>query len=85
MRPTLASPVVLKLRTFFFEVLRRPKTLYVKDFFEAGETLFLGHWIGDGHIRIDKEKVRAITEWEAPVKVNELRSFLGLVNYLFKL
>lgn len=43
--------------------------------------MFLGHWIGDGHIRMDKDKVRAITEWEAPVKVNELRSFLGLVNY----
>ncbi|XP_019233334.1 PREDICTED: uncharacterized protein LOC109213946 [Nicotiana attenuata] len=26
-------------------------------------------------------KVRAIQEWEAPIKVTELRSFLGLVNY----
>lgn len=43
--------------------------------------MFWGHWIGDGHIRMDKEKARAITEWKAPVKVNELRSFLGLVNY----
>ncbi|OIT36710.1 putative mitochondrial protein, partial [Nicotiana attenuata] len=30
---------------------------------------------------MDKAKVRAIQEWEAPIKVTELRSFLGLVNY----
>lgn len=29
----------------------------------------------------DKAKVRVIQEWEAPTKVTELRSFLGLVNY----
>ncbi|XP_075091949.1 putative mitochondrial protein AtMg00860 [Nicotiana tabacum] len=30
---------------------------------------------------MDGTKVRAIQEWEAPIKVIELRSFLGLVNY----
>ncbi|KAK3012455.1 hypothetical protein RJ639_010378 [Escallonia herrerae] len=30
---------------------------------------------------MDKEKVKAIKEWEAPTKVSELRSFLGLANY----
>ena len=30
---------------------------------------------------MDMEKVKAIQEWEAPIKVIELRSFLGLVNY----
>ncbi|XP_070015511.1 uncharacterized mitochondrial protein AtMg00860-like [Nicotiana sylvestris] len=30
---------------------------------------------------MDEAKVRAIQEWEAPIKVTELRSFLGLVNY----
>jgi len=25
--------------------------------------------------------IRAIEEWQAPTKVSELRSFLGLVNY----
>ncbi|XP_070034478.1 uncharacterized mitochondrial protein AtMg00860-like [Nicotiana tomentosiformis] len=30
---------------------------------------------------MDEAKVRAIQEWEAPIKVTELRSFLVLVNY----
>ncbi|XP_070009636.1 uncharacterized protein [Nicotiana sylvestris] len=30
---------------------------------------------------MDEAKVRVIQEWEAPTKVIELRSFLGLVNY----
>ncbi|KAK3041752.1 hypothetical protein RJ639_000676 [Escallonia herrerae] len=30
---------------------------------------------------MDEEKVKAIKEWEAPTKVSELRSFLGLANY----
>ena len=42
---------------------------------------FLGHIIERGGIQMDLEKVRAIQEWEAPMKVTELRSFLGLANY----
>lgn len=30
---------------------------------------------------MDKEKVRAITEWQAPTKVKELQSFFWLANY----
>ena len=30
---------------------------------------------------MDEAKVKAIKEWEAPTKVTELRSFLGLANY----
>ncbi|KAK3028842.1 hypothetical protein RJ639_037686 [Escallonia herrerae] len=33
------------------------------------------------HDYMDKEKVKAIKEWEAPTKISELRSFLGLANY----
>ena len=32
-------------------------------------------------MKMDKAKVRAILEWEAPTRVPELRSFLGLANY----
>ncbi|XP_070018365.1 uncharacterized mitochondrial protein AtMg00860-like [Nicotiana sylvestris] len=35
----------------------------------------------NGELRIDEAKVRAIQGWEEPIKVTELRSFLGLVNY----
>lgn len=30
--------------------------------------MFLGHCIRAGTIRMDREKVRAITEWQAPTK-----------------
>lgn len=62
-------------------------SLYVKikkDSFGQTEILFLGgHWIGDGLIRMDGEKVRAIKEWDPPTKkkMAEFRSFLGLVHY----
>ena len=34
-----------------------------------------------GELRMDEAKIWAIQEREAPTKVIELRSFLGLVNY----
>lgn len=34
---------------------------------------------------MDKDKVRAIAEWEEPTKVAELRSFLSLVNCVRRL
>ena len=37
--------------------------------------------IGDGKIRMDPKKIRAIMDWEAPIKATDLRSFLGLANY----
>ncbi len=70
------------LRTVF-QVLRENK-LYVKRekcSFATEEVTFLGHKIKDGKLMMEQDKVRAIQEWEAPTKVTELRSFLGLVNY----
>ncbi|XP_068666698.1 uncharacterized protein [Aristolochia californica] len=66
-----------------FQVLWE-NSLYVKRekcSFALKEVSFLGHWIGDGRIWMDKAEVHAIAKWEVPTKVTELRSFLGLVNY----
>ncbi|KAK3006223.1 hypothetical protein RJ639_015567 [Escallonia herrerae] len=66
-----------------FEVLRENE-LYVKwekCSFAKEEVHFLGHIIKGGTLWMDKEKVKVIKEWEAPTKVSELRSFLGLANY----
>lgn len=66
-----------------FQVLRENK-LYVKKekcAFAQKEVKFLGHIVGEGKLRMDTSKVKAIQEWEPPKKVTELRSFLGLVNY----
>ena len=32
-------------------------------------------------IAVDPEKVSAVTKWEAPKNVGEIRSFLGLAGY----
>lgn len=59
-------------RRTVFKVLRKNHLYVKKDKCSFGQTeiLFLGHWMG----------IRAIEEWQAPTKVSELRSFLGLVN-----
>ena len=62
----------------------RENELFIKEekcSFAQQEVSFLGHIVGGGKIRMDKSKVRAISEWEPPTKVAELRSFLGLANY----
>ncbi|XP_070020708.1 putative mitochondrial protein AtMg00860 [Nicotiana tabacum] len=66
-----------------FQVLRENK-LYIKREkceFAQPKVHFLGHVISNGELRMDEVKVRTIQEWEAPIKVIELRSFLGLVTY----
>nr|XP_033514680.1 uncharacterized mitochondrial protein AtMg00860-like [Nicotiana tomentosiformis] len=66
-----------------FQVLQENE-LYIKREkceFAQSKVHFLGHVISNGELRMDEAKVRAIHEWEAPIKVIEFRSFLGLVNY----
>ena len=45
---------------------------------------FMGHTITKDGLQVDPEKVRAITEMNAPTNVQELRRFLGMCNYLTK-
>jgi hypothetical protein len=71
---------------FVFQRLREHR-LYVKKEkceFCTKEINFLGHVIGGGTVKMDPRKVQAIREWVAPIKVGELRSFLGLANYYRK-
>ncbi|KAE8729756.1 cytochrome P450 78A7-like [Hibiscus syriacus] len=66
-----------------FKILRENE-LYVKKkkcTFATEEVHFLGHVIGHGKLLMDRNKIKAITEWEPQTKVSEMRSFLGLVNY----
>ena len=56
--------------------VKREKCLFTKPGVD-----FLGQKIRDGTLFMDKAKVKAIAKWEPPIKVMELRSFLGLVNY----
>ena len=42
---------------------------------------FLGHVISARSIEVDPKKIEAVTMWENPKDVNEVRSFLGLAGY----
>ena len=45
------------------------------------EVVFLGHVIAKDGIKVDPQKVKAITEWLRPTNVTEIRRFLGLAGY----
>ncbi|XP_073064042.1 uncharacterized mitochondrial protein AtMg00860-like [Primulina eburnea] len=65
----------------------REKKLYAKfkkcEFWLKSMT-FLGHIISKGGVSVDPKKVEAITGWPRPMKVTEIRSFLGLAGYYRK-
>ncbi|XP_078179644.1 uncharacterized protein LOC144573769 [Carex rostrata] len=42
---------------------------------------FLGHVISRDGLAVDPQKISAITDWQAPTSVTEVRSFLGLAGY----
>ncbi|XP_042387537.1 uncharacterized protein LOC121979609 [Zingiber officinale] len=42
---------------------------------------FLGHVVSSKGISVDPQKIEAITSWEKPKTVQEIRSFLGLAGY----
>lgn len=48
------------------------------------EITFMGHRIGASGLMPDPEKVKAITEMKAPKNIEELRRFLGIINFLAK-
>src|SRR3954469_22585933 len=49
--------------------------------FWLNEVGFLGHVMTKDGVAVDPAKVSAVTEWESPKSVKEVRSFLGLAGY----
>jgi hypothetical protein len=49
--------------------------------FWLSEVAFIGHIVSKEGIVVDPSKVTAVTEWEPPKNVGEIRSFLGLAGY----
>lgn len=43
--------------------------------------MFLGHVILKDGVAVDPRKIEAVTNWERPSNVNEIRSFLGFAGY----
>ncbi|TDH65754.1 hypothetical protein CCR75_006143 [Bremia lactucae] len=55
-----------------------------KCIFAASKIPLLGCIVGKHGVRLDSEKIKAITDWPVPVDVRGLRKFLGLAAYLPK-
>src|SRR5258705_12078538 len=53
--------------------------------FEQKEVEYLGLVISKDHVAMDLMKVHGVTEWPTPMKVKEVQSFLGFVNFYQKL
>ena len=65
------------------EILRQNQ-LYAnprKCVFAKQEVEFCGHIVGNGIVKVMKNKIRSIAEWPQPKNVHEVRQFLGLANY----
>jgi hypothetical protein len=68
------------------EVLKREK-FYVckaKSSFAQKEIKYLGHIVIEQGIRPDPKKVEAVQTWPVSENVQDVKSFLGLVNYFRK-
>src|SRR5258707_2661780 len=52
--------------------------------FEQKEVEYLGLVISKDHVTMDPMKVCRVTEWLTPMKVKEVQSFLGFVNFYQK-
>src|SRR5260370_40307464 len=52
--------------------------------FEQKEVKYLGLVISKDHVAMDLTKVCGVTEWPTPMKVKEVQSFLGFVNFYWK-
>jgi hypothetical protein len=67
--------------------LLRSNRFYVcraKSSFASEETKFLTHIVSAKGIRPDSKKVAAVQDWPVLKNVHDVRSFLGLVNYVRK-
>ena len=46
--------------------------------------MYLGYYVGNGHIRVERSKVEAVSAFPVPKTKKEVHSFLGLTSYYRK-
>ena len=49
--------------------------------FNMEEIPILGVIMGRRQVKIEQEKIKAVTEWKAQIKVKDVKSFLGFANF----
>ena len=45
------------------------------------EIPILGVVVGKGQVKMEQEKIKAVKEWKTPMKIKNVESFLGFVNF----
>ena len=48
------------------------------------EILILRVIVSKGQVQMKQDKVKAVKEWKTPMKIKEVESFLGFVNFYWK-
>ena len=49
--------------------------------FDATEILILGIKVGNGEVKMEDKKIKAILEWKEPTKLKEVESFIRFANF----
>jgi len=45
------------------------------------EILILRVVVGKGQVKMEQEKIKAVKDWKTPIKIKDVESFLGFVNF----
>jgi hypothetical protein len=78
------SMTELKERTIcFLEIADKHGLCFkrTKCEFNATEIPILGVRVGKGEVKMEKDKVQAVQNWETPRKLKDVESFLGFANF----
>jgi len=49
--------------------------------FNMEEIPILGVIVGKGQVKMEQEKIKAVKEWKTPIRVKDVKSFLGFANF----
>lgn len=84
--PAKDNEELLARTKLVYERLRQYKVLLNLDKVETGvkETDFLGYHISENGISVSRGKLEAINKMQNPKTAEELRSFLGLINFVHR-
>ena len=52
--------------------------------YKSQEIKFIGHIVTDKGIKPDSEKVQAVINMKSPCNIKELKTFMGMINYVGK-